>query len=336
MSDNRPIIYRENNNWVLRASALWRCPSEILGVASGMESESTPSWFQGALEDGNTHEEVVKARLERLKFTITGEQDEIDLKIGNIIIRGHLDGTTLLSPLIHDVESITKLKNQFPRIQSWEGEACVLEIKSMNEEMFSLWRAQAFTAFPHYAAQATIYMRKLNLPLIYVVQCRNKSLDLDMRFYPEPPMPFVDVVKRIQHLSSMLETGEMPPCMSDGFARKYCKIPGLHIGGDILSTNETPKLVRVDDADLALKLQELVNLKTQTSKMESKVKELEKSVKDKVPIGQGIIAGNYQVKWGKGREYFDQQQWAVDHPGEVDKYKKVGNPSFLPSAVKGT
>ena len=194
MSDNRPIAYREDPFWVVRASAIGRSARCLSAAMQGYEPLPAPEYLIKAANAGHRYEGIVKARLtEDDEFTIVGEQGTVEVPIGTgAIVRGHLDAETILHPTHGDR---------------------MLEVKSMSKRVFDKWTAHRFDGFPEYAAQLTTYMRATGKAAIYAVVCRDDDR-LEVITVDEPPIKWATLVQKVALAIRHAEAGTLPTCDS--------------------------------------------------------------------------------------------------------------------------
>lgn len=179
--DSRPIAYEENGISIYRASAIGGGLRSLVASRLGYQPLAPPEYLKKAAQAGKVIEgEVVKA-LEKENYKVLAKQKEFNLPVSGAIIRGHIDGKILEMPILN-----------------------ILEIKSMSEKQFSLWKKHGFRQFPKYAAQICVYMLSFNLPAVYIVVPRNewaldvKDLDIRRVNFPLPFSPrllFEKIVK---------------------------------------------------------------------------------------------------------------------------------------------
>ena len=95
MSDDRANVYEEEGTVIYRASGLGSCTKMLVAQRLGYRPMATPQRAQGWFDRGVRHEAACIAVMESEGWELadTGEaQSEINLKIGNSIVRGHKDG----------------------------------------------------------------------------------------------------------------------------------------------------------------------------------------------------------------------------------------------------
>lgn len=112
MGDDRPAVYREGDDWIIRASALGGCMRSLVAAGRDVEPQMTPEWLQAKFDqghdgerevagwylknhapDGSTFMEPGEFSDQWLKnFTYENDQWAFDWRVApGIIIRGHFD-----------------------------------------------------------------------------------------------------------------------------------------------------------------------------------------------------------------------------------------------------
>ena len=192
MSDDRPIVYREADKWIFRASAVGSSIRELAAAMLGYEPLPAPDYLMAAAAAGNAYELVVKAMLRDQGHRISGEQSQIEIPVGDdAVIRGHLDSWHIV-----DEDNTDR----------------ILEIKSMSESVFARWVRSGFDSFPEYAAQVTCYMEGAGgRPAVYATINRDTN-QLLTRILDEPPVPFTEVADRVLRAVQAADEGVLPTC----------------------------------------------------------------------------------------------------------------------------
>ena len=151
----------ESTKPIYRMSSSGNCPRALCAGRLGYESEPAPPWLEQAAEEGNWHEERIKAQLRKEGFEVFSEQLEIKLEYDNFILLGHIDGKVMEG--IEEHYSIGTM---------------LLEIKSMSQFQFDRWMKQGFDGFSDYAAQLTCYMAATGLDRAwYIVKNRSSGYE---------------------------------------------------------------------------------------------------------------------------------------------------------------
>lgn len=202
MSDNRPIVYKENDRWIFRASSVGR-PLRCLMLAMHEYQElPAPDYLMKAAEAGNAAEVTVKKQLRAEGYVITGEQHVIEIEVTpTIIIRGHAD-----SWHIHGNEL---------------ADSHLLEVKSMSSRVWDDWTRHRFDTFAEYAAQITTYMHAAGRPAFYARYNRDTE-ELETEIIIIPPLDFQkDVASKALIAVKLFESGTLPHCSGAKYQCSY-------------------------------------------------------------------------------------------------------------------
>jgi hypothetical protein len=192
MPDNRPIVYREGDITVYRASSVGLPARCLVAARQDYDPLPPPDYLVQAAEAGSSIEAVVKAMLRVQGFKVTGEQTEINLEVlPNVVVRGHLDAGHAIAP---DTT-----------------EDRMLEVKSMSPRVFDEWMKWGFEHFYTYAAQVSCYMAALQAQAVYAVVNR-ETYDLDVRILDDYPVPFAEIVDHLSMVEAYATTGTLPKC----------------------------------------------------------------------------------------------------------------------------
>ena len=188
MSDNRPSVYVEGNRTVFRASALGGCLRALVAARLGYEPLPFDEAAELRMGEGNLHEPVIVQWLEGEGWTVTDQQKEIELTVGDLVVRGHIDGNARLT-----------------------GPTRLLEIKAMGQEPFKRWVTDRFESNQRYAWQVSTYMHALGLPGLFVVKNRNSGA-VDVFELDEPPIPLAKIKARVAQVEAIARRGDFPEC----------------------------------------------------------------------------------------------------------------------------
>lgn len=102
MGNDRPSVYREDDMWVIRASALGGCMRSLVAAGRDVEPHMTPEWMQEKFDEGHAGENAIRqwfqpqiheaSRVAGHELYRDGDQWGFDLTVApGIIVRGHLD-----------------------------------------------------------------------------------------------------------------------------------------------------------------------------------------------------------------------------------------------------
>lgn len=192
MSDNRPMVYRENNRWVFRASSVGRSIRCLVAAMKSYEPLPAPDYLIKAAEAGDRAEHTVKRMLAERGYRLVGTQSEVELPVGkDIIIRGHLDGESIMgNDLVSDH---------------------MLEVKSMSENVIRKWSRYGWERFTTYAWQLSVYMHATGKPALYAVYNRDDD-GLSLQTVDVPPVGLADIRKHVLLAKIAYDRGDLPEC----------------------------------------------------------------------------------------------------------------------------
>lgn len=205
MSDNRPIVYHDPvaGAWVYRLSSIGRPSRCLVAARMGATPLAAPQYLVAAAEAGTAAEQVVKDRMRLQGWSISGEQDEIEIAIPvphvdhRVIARGHMDATRCVDP---------------------DGRVSLLEVKSMSNRVWAVWSAWGWERFPTYAGQLSGYMhwgaehRGVHTAT-YAVFNRDTE-ELVLRTVSAPPVPWVEIEAKVALVEFLAARDLMPACDS--------------------------------------------------------------------------------------------------------------------------
>ena len=185
----------------------------------GFHAVEPPGFFMQAAREGDIHEVAMKQWLrEDQGYIITDEQRELNIELGSLVIRGHIDGI-----IFDDIDN--------PKIR-------LLEIKSMSTRRFAQWKKYGIAHFPKYLAQAVLYRQQLandmrmdpeNLGVYYTVKNRDSGAKDIVMFGRDNPLPmsYANAVTRVLKAELFAREGTLPPCdyPPKSFERHICAFP---------------------------------------------------------------------------------------------------------------
>lgn len=279
MSDNRPTVYQEGNNWIYRASGSGACVRYLVASALGYEDQrgkKTDDLLERSAEEGNLHERAIIEKLEAEGWEISGAQDEINLQvIPGVFLRGHREGL------------MTK------------GEVTQLfEAKSMSTKQFTKWQNNKFDSFDNYAYQISGYMEAHpGLDVEYIVKRREDGYTTRMTIPADsPPIPFSIIRKKIVIAEKWRRKGQLPPC---DIANQWgCPVWYLHDEDD--DDVEPTPLTEVEQEILGELVEEYLELKA----VEERGKEAEKARKKINPEILNMLGKLDQTEISRGGTKF--------------------------------
>jgi hypothetical protein len=205
MGDDRPIRYTEpmedgRTRVVYRASSVGGCERAFVAAARGMAKRPHPEWFQDVLDEGtNAEQSIIDMYLESGGDMVEGsEQDELELVIMDdedvvIVVRAHADGRTP------------------------DG---VLECKKFRDSTWPRWKSVGCEVNANYPWQVATYLHALHQQgmddaVVTMVGGRfdverGEVVEIDLRFYNNPPIPLRAFKQKIARIERLIEEGFDP------------------------------------------------------------------------------------------------------------------------------
>lgn len=237
MPDNRGPVYREGDKWIFRASQFGHCINQLLYHGRGYDPVPFPDGIKQAMQEGNEWEPKIIQYLRRKEiqgdpltmWSIYANQREYDLELlPNLVIRVHIDGIGRK----FSSSPVPIIQTDFPYVH---------EYKAFGPDLTSIFTKSGLENLPAYRYQLSIEMLATGLPGLFFVLDKEHSTPTTQhiiwRLYETPPIPKVQIVKRLLLLNRLLESGDKIPCEaeSDGF---FCPYYKFH-------ANDRPTSVRV-------------------------------------------------------------------------------------------
>jgi len=172
MGDNRPVVYREGDNLIIRASGIGHpCLWELIAAGQEEPMGPLPNVLVRAFSEGNLLEPVIIKRLEReYGVVFESHQSEGELWLsGNIAIRYHSDG-------IGEQENDWHVTTKY-----------VVEVKALSDALWQIAkRGTVGDVMDEYNWQLSVMMWDTQLPGLWVAY--NKGLPPDENG-ERPPCP---------------------------------------------------------------------------------------------------------------------------------------------------
>ena len=235
MSDDRPIVYQENNATIYRASSFGHCLRQHVLYSRGNDPMPWPKGILAAFEYGNQAEAklvtymrrpemVVSGRIQDDPLTywsIFGEQREFDLELlPGRIIRCHVDAIGR--------KFNTRSDDNPESIALGSMGDFVIEFKAFGDKLLQIWMDSGLSALDAYRHQVSIEMLCTGLPCLFVVLDKDKSTDSDLVVYYEvietPPISKPQLIQRLLQFEKYLKTETLPECgeaINDGYCPYY-------------------------------------------------------------------------------------------------------------------
>lgn len=193
--DDRGAVYAEEGVTVYRASSLNRCVRCLVGLRLGFEAQAAPEKLQAVFARGHRVEDEVVDFLTSglMDWSITGRQDVIELDVGGVVIRGHLDGRTTTPP--PDVAQVPE---------------ALLEIKSCADASWIPWTTQRWEGKDDWELQTSVYQHATGLPMLIVaarVVEQKWTGELDFYLQESPRIPLADIEALVEGIEAQVATG---------------------------------------------------------------------------------------------------------------------------------
>lgn len=170
--DNRPSVYLENGRPIYRGSSVGYCKRMLGAARLGYTPLAKKRGLALAADAGQRLESLVVEELEQQGWIITDRQQEYEIKLPALTIRMHIDGMAT--------------KKKFSSV--------LLEIKTMNDQLFEKYKQHGLKAFPKYEAQLVTYLKATMMPLaLYVVRNRVSGSTI---VRPTSPNYFFEEIKQ--------------------------------------------------------------------------------------------------------------------------------------------
>jgi hypothetical protein len=148
---------------------------------------------------GQVLESEVIERLRRDGYDVTDRQDQWEIRLPALVLRGHIDGIATTA----------------------DGKKHILEIKTLGQSTWSAYRRYGLDSehFYAYCAQIACYQEYYRMPILYVVAMRQSTdppaladVPLDVRVYQEAPVSFSEIRQRLMMAELHARKGTLPHC----------------------------------------------------------------------------------------------------------------------------
>lgn len=186
-------------------SSSGHCPRALSAKLLSYPSKDAPKWLSTAAEEGNLHEDAIKAKLRNSGLQIDDNRNECTIcksKFGTGRKGIHVEYETSLFTLVGHLDGII----------TENGREFILEVKSMSQYEFDRWMKGRFTAFPYYADQLTCYMNSRNINFAtYIVKNRNSGY-IDNTFIDKSPSSFSEIIERLTIVVNHVNENKLVEC----------------------------------------------------------------------------------------------------------------------------
>lgn len=311
MGNDAPIVHRDGDRWVYRASALGGCETALLAARMGLTQVAPPEKFTAIFADGLRLEEEVIDRFialdigwevlpemgdtpgmkDLLSFgPVVGGQLRVELPVGECaVIRAHVDALVAHGPQVFRV----------------------LEVKAFGEQLMNDFEAGALLdgkgLWEKYRVQLSVMMHATGLPAVFVAGLkvdgedgeRNEKVVKRIHYeYVDKPLTGLGALKaRVARVEARAtsESSDLT-CWQTEYP---CPFFFIHATKD--AEEEVP--VTVDDDALWALLIERARLREQASDVDAKLKTVNAAVVTALEghgrTGKGMQTrvGDWSVTW---------------------------------------
>lgn len=334
MGDDRPAVYREGDDWIIRASALGGCMRSLVAAGRGVEPQMTPEWLQVKFDQGHNGEREVAGWYFRQhpsavpmelgpfsdamvpEFQLVDNQWEFNLRVAsNIIIRGHFDDIAIY-------ESDDGMNAQFVGV----------EYKLLAPSTYAKATGSAhLDVIPQYPWQMGAYMAITGWPFDWV--CVQKDEDGKPIFDEDhthvvrinadyPPHSLQDIRERAVEIVDWIENkdyGDYPACPEP---KQYpCPYFILH------EDDEIPELEGVDAELMRGVLKNRAAAKQSIEDMKKIVEEADATIKRTLADRKTVLVDGTRVTWVHTET---PEKWITPKPymkkASVSEYPKITPP----------
>lgn len=209
LQDNRPSVYWEGNNLIIRASSIGHpCLFELIAIGQGEQTTGLSSNMYRAFGEGHAAEPLIIEELkEKHGVRFLSTQDEGELILPNqTFIRYHPDG-----------------------IVFWEKLMWVAEIKNLSHDLWTkaVRNNNVGSVISEYPWQLSVMMHAERLPGVWIA--RNKGYPPDRKTGEKP---FCEEQGKL-----FIQKVEAPPISLDEIKEKAEKVREGVLGEDVLESD---------------------------------------------------------------------------------------------------
>lgn len=237
--DDRPDVYPEGSYWVYRASVIGGCIRALLAARLGFNPVLPPTQKalevqEEAFEYGRRQEVPILEELAGDGWTLEGYQSEIELRMGSVLIRGHLDA-----------------------VASKNGERRGVEVKTAGKERFERFvrHGLTYTGDPiirKWAYQVSFYMARTGLPWVVVTQERvrpeeNRTGARHLLWLDRPPVPILDILRRVKTVEKLAVEGSLSSATCDVEHDFFCPFRYLCVHPPTPEEKDAMKAAIIDE-----------------------------------------------------------------------------------------
>lgn len=301
VADNRPPAYWEEDQLVIRCSALGGCLWELIASAQGYEPHAFPAFMLKAFKEGQEAEPKIIQHLLEQGWMLEDMQKEGHLRCApSAIIRYHPDGI-----------------GKPPFTLKADGLKRVVEIKALGPDLFKqAQRHGVASTIKEYPWQLSIMMHAEDLPGVWVIYSKETG-EVIYEWVDVPIVPLVLIVNKVANLLEALDEDLMDrPCDDPKhFPCRYLSLrPEPDNSADTLSVAD----VGLEDEFDQLARQYLM-VKGQIDELEKKKKEYRDKLLAMSGTFKTVKSNRFQVKIGKGGKGYPMLD-KMRKDGVEDKY----------------
>lgn len=199
---DKPSVYEEDGRWVYRASSLLNCNNALLAARLGLTGAQPPDDMQARYDEGHRQEPVILGQLESdYGFKVYGHQQEVEIKVGSALIRGHVDALAELTGVrVTSFDGREDFRGELGA-SLFDGKLAVVDAKALAPAGFDLWAQHKFEKYLYYLWQQAVYLYGLDWDAI-VMAVKNKvtgelRADLFSRRWYEERLPKSTLLGRV-------------------------------------------------------------------------------------------------------------------------------------------
>ena len=191
---------------IIPMSSSGYCPRALTAKFIGVKGKAFPKWLETAAEEGNLHEDAIKAKLRSEGYIIQDDRNEclickeeygsgrkgihVEIEMDKYKLVGHMDGL------------VTGVVNELSMNH-------ILECKSMSQNEYWRWAKGGFDEFPQYAAQITCYMIAMDLyQAMYVVKNRNNGFT-ERNMLNNLQSDWAELCYKLDHVAECVENKQL-------------------------------------------------------------------------------------------------------------------------------
>lgn len=284
-----------------RASSLGGCLKGQIAAALGQKPIPHDDASLTRMGEGEIHERDVIARLTADGYTVTRQQEEVNLRPikewnhiygSEVCVQGHLDGVINNGAM----DSLMALGNPFIHYGSK-----VLEVKSMSDAAWKDFQSKGWHAdwpagslIDKYRWQLSVYMLATGLEGLLVTKNRNSG-QMTQHGIETPYYTLDQITERVAYIEDHIARGELPDdCPHDWFC------PHKYLCGTKPNMEEqgiSPDSDELEDPIMEAAAAEFVLLGEQIKVLEARKSEMRAELESRLDGRKKAMVGRYRVTW---------------------------------------